>query len=101
MLVLMVDIRVMRVLVRQSLVDVGMAVGVGAMPRGLMHMLMVFIVLMAVGVLKWLVGVRVFVLLGQVQPDTQPHQRTGQPEGGRSALTQQGHCHCCPHERRG
>lgn len=77
-----VDVRDMRVLVRQSLVGVLMAVGFGAVPCRLMRVLVVRIVHMPMRMHQGLMGVRVFMPLAQVQPDPQPHQRTGQPEGG-------------------
>ena len=96
----MVDVRVMRMLVRQGKVGMLMTVWFGAVPRRLMRVLMVRIVHMAMCMYQRLMGVLVCVPLGQVQPNPQPHQRTGQPESGRRGFSQKHHRHGRTHERR-
>ena len=46
---------------------------------GIMWMLMVLIMCMSMNVLKGLVGVFMLVSLGEMQPNSQPHKRSGHP----------------------
>lgn len=81
MLVAVVDIRVVRVLVRHHDMLMRMVVRLLAAPVEVVHMLMVRVMYMAMLVLQCLMFVLVLMPLGQMQPHAGSHQRTGQPEG--------------------
>ena len=75
-----VDVRVVRMLVSQRPMPVGMHVGFVAFPGEVMLMLVVIVVAMRMRVRERLVGVDVLVPLPQVQPDAGCHQRCRDPE---------------------
>ena len=79
-LVLVMDVRVMRMAVGQRRVSVLVGVGLASLPIEVVHMLMVFIVYVAVRVGDRLMGVQVFMALGEMQPYARAHQGGGQPE---------------------
>ena len=84
----MVDVRVMRMLVRQGKVGMLMTVWFGAIPRRLMRVLMVRIVHMAMCMYQRLMGVLVCVPLGQVQPHPQRHEGASSPESWTHRIAQ-------------
>ena len=53
---------------------VQMAVRLGAIPVEIVLVLLMHVVNMWVGVFEWLVRVLMFVTLGQMQPNPNPHQ---------------------------
>ena len=96
----MVNIREMQVLVHQGLVSMPMTVGFLAIPSKVMRMLVVLVMSVLVRVFQRFVGVFMVMPFTQVQPDTQTHQGTGQPEQGRCGFAQKKHRHGRAHERR-
>jgi len=77
-----VNVRVVRMLVRQDLVPMWVSVRLLTIPWEFMQMLMMFVVAMAVAVHQGLMRVHVLVPLANVKPDPQPHQGCGDPEHG-------------------
>ena len=75
-----VDVGVMRVAVGDRRMCVLMRMRLAAIPRKIVRVLVVHVVHVAVGVGHGLVGVRMLVALGQVQPYPGGHQRRCQPE---------------------
>ena len=75
-----VDVWVMRVLVRQLFVPMGMHVRFFAIPGEIVLMLVVLVVPVTVRVLQHLVGVLVLVALANVEPYTEGHKRGCCPE---------------------
>ena len=74
------DIRKMRMVVANRIMQVRMAVcRTGRYLFGML-MLMVLIMNVAMGVLQRLVFMHVFMLLGEVQPDAEHHECRGHPE---------------------
>ncbi len=55
---------------------------------GIVWMLMVLIMCMSMNVRKGLVGVFMLVSLGEMQPNSQPHKRSGHPELRRRSLSE-------------
>jgi hypothetical protein len=74
------DVRKMRMLVRNRLVPMRMGVRFLSIPREVMNVLVMFVVAMPVVVFQLVMCVSVLVELPQVQPDTQCHQRSGEPK---------------------
>ena len=75
-----VDVRVVRVLVRQNLVSIPMRMRpISASGEGMLVLVML-IVPVLMRVLEWVVGVRVQVPLSHMQPDPKRHQRRSHPE---------------------
>ena len=70
-------IRVVRMRVIERFMPVHMGMPDIGWRRFGMLVLMMFVMRMLVAVLQKLVGVRVFMALGQVQPDANAHQRGG------------------------
>ena len=70
-----VQIREMPMGVRQRLVSMLVRVGLGAVPRRVMRVTMVFVVPVCVRMRHRLVDVLVLVTLRQVQPDADDHER--------------------------
>ena len=83
-----VNVREMRMVVRQRLVLMRVAVGFAAIPTGLMRVLVVRIVAMPVTMRKRRVLVIVGVVFRQVQPDTDRHQPRRQPKSRTGRLAQ-------------
>ena len=79
-LVLVMDVRVMRVAVGQRRVGVLVGMRFAAVPIEIVRVLMVFVVYVAVRMGDRLMGVQVLVTLGQMQPYARAHQAGGQPE---------------------
>ena len=75
----MMGVREVRMLVRHQRVAVPMSVGLLALPSELVRMLVMLVMAMGVNVGDRFVGVNLFVMLRQVQPDTATHQRAGDP----------------------
>lgn len=80
MVVLVVNVRIVAVAVRDGLVLVQMSVWFGAVPRKVVVVLVMGIVDVWVAMQQRLVCVHVFVAFSQVQPDTGRHQYASQPE---------------------
>ena len=97
----MMDIRVMRMAVRDGLVGVLVRVRLTPVPWEVVCMLMMCIVHMAVRMRDGLVGVHVLMALGQVQPDTHGHQRRGYPEHPGRMFSQRQDRNGRAYERRG
>lgn len=76
----MMDVGVVGMLVRQHLVPMRMHVRFGAVPREIVLMPVMIVVVMLMRVRERFVCVLVLVPLAHVQPDAQPHQRSGGPE---------------------
>ena len=75
-----VDVRVVRVLVRQNLVSMPVRMRPISAPGEGMLMLVMLIVPVLMRVLEWLVGMQVQVPLSRMQPDPKNHQRRSHPE---------------------
>ena len=73
----MMNVREVRVQVRQRRMPVRMRVWLAAIPGEIVRMLMVVVVRVAVSVLDGFVRVFMLMKLGQVQPYSHGHQRTG------------------------
>ena len=73
----MMNVREVRVQVRQRRMSVRMRVRLTAIPWKIVRMLMVVVVRVAVRVLEDFVRVFMLMMLGQVQPYSRGHQRTG------------------------
>ena len=84
------DIRKMRMVVANRIMQVRMAVCrtgrylFGMLMLMLMLMLVVLIMSVAMGVLQRLVFMHVLMLLGEVQPDAEHHECRGHPEQQRN-----------------
>ena len=77
-------VREVRMAVREGLMPMRVGVRLDAIPGEVMCVAVVFVMHMPVGMCQGLMRVRVFVPLGQVQPDAHPHQRRRQPEHAQS-----------------
>ena len=75
-----VNVRVMRMCVRQRRMLVRMRMRRGPIPRKIVRMPMVRVVPVRVAVFKHFVRVRVCMPLAQVQPDAQSHQHGCRPK---------------------
>ena len=75
-----VNIRVMRMLVRYSDVTMPMVMRLVIVPLEIVKMLVVLVVNMPMTVLHRLMLVSVLMMLRQVQPDAPAHQSRRQPE---------------------
>jgi len=80
MLMLVMNVGVMRVAVRDGFVGVRMRMRFGAIPREIVGVLVMDVVHVAVGMGDGLVLVHVFVALAQVQPHADAHQYGCNPE---------------------
>ena len=76
----MVNIRVMRVAVPYGQMHMPMAVSSLAAPRKIMCMAVVFVVAVRMVVVQRFMEMLVSMVFGEVQPDAQAHQRSGNPE---------------------
>ena len=76
----MVNIGVMRVAVPYGQVHMPMAVSSLAAQRKIMRMAVVFVVAVRMVVVKRFMQMLVSMVFGQVQPDSQAHQRSGNQE---------------------
>ena len=74
------DIRIMRMSVRQWLVPVPVHMRLLSVPPGIVRMLMMFVMHMQVLMLDGLMRVLVFMMLAQMQPDAECHQGRRDPE---------------------
>ena len=79
MMMLMVDVREMRMAVTQRLVSVFVRVGLRPVPLGAVLMLVMSVMHMGVRVREALVQVLVLVSFGELQPDTERHARGSKP----------------------
>ena len=93
------NIRVVRMCVGEGFMTVPMCVRFPRRIVRLVRMLVVRVVCVKVFVLQRLVHVQVLVLLGQVQPHAERHERgaAGQEQSG--SLVVHGHCNCRTHKR--
>ena len=98
--VLMVDVRKVRMTVRQWLMGMRVRVGLATVPVKIVLMLVMSIVYVAMGVCDHLVGVQVLVAFGQVQPDAGSHQDRRQPEHQRRVIPERKYRDRCTHEWR-
>jgi hypothetical protein len=80
MAVPMVNIRVMRMSVRQGFMNVLMGVRLARINIWRMLVLVMFVMDVAVRMLQVFVGVPVFVTLAQMQPDADCHQQRSGPK---------------------
>ena len=69
----MMDVWVMCVPVRDSRVQVWVRMRLNAIPRKIVHVLMVLVMRMGVRVFNVFVGMLMFVPFGEMQPNTEPH----------------------------
>lgn len=76
------NVRKMRMAVRDRQMHVRMRVRFVAVVRKIVRMLMMFVMPMPVRVLEPLVRMRVFMPFANVQPDAERHQRGSDPERG-------------------
>ena len=74
------NVRKMRVAVRDRQMHMRMRVRLVAVVRKIVRMLVMFVVPMPMRVLEWLVRVRVFMPFANVQPDPERHQHGRDPE---------------------
>ena len=74
------NVRVMRMVVPDADVGVQVAVRGACVGARFMRVLVVFIVAVFVCMRQFLMDMRMGMVLGQVQPDPQSHQRRRQPE---------------------
>ena len=100
MLVPMVDIRDVGMGMRQWLMPMGMYMRFLAIPRKVMLVLVVCVVRMLVRMDHRNMGVHVFMLFSQVQPDASRHQRASNPKPGAWRIAQHDEGNSGPHERR-
>lgn len=85
----MMDIRKVWMFVGDDSMPMGMAVWLAAIPVEIVFVLVMRVVNVWMGVFEWLMGVRMRVTLGQMQPDTRTHESGGQPEWRWRRLAQQ------------
>jgi len=86
----MMQIRVVRVLVRERFMSMRMRVRLAGIEVALMRMLMVLVVPMPMRVQQERMGMRMPVTLGEMQPDAGDHHRQCEPEFDSGPLTQYG-----------
>jgi len=79
--VAVMDVRIVRVNVRDRLMHMWVGVRFTAIPREIVRVLVVIIVAMTMLMGERIVCMLVRVALVDVQPDAHRHQGTGQPEG--------------------
>ena len=72
---------------RQRLVNMGMRVRLGRVNARRVRVWVMLIVGVAMRMLQPLVMMLVFVPLGEMQPNADPHQHSGEPEGTRHRFT--------------
>lgn len=89
MLVAVMDVREVRVAVQQWRVHMRVAVRFFAVPWKVVAVLVVLVVAMTMLVCEGLVRMFMRVPFADMQPDTQGHQCTGQPEGEAGVLAKQ------------
>lgn len=95
-----VNVRVVRMLVSHRRVLMWMFMRFTRIPTVIMFVLVVLVMVVHVRVFHRFVGVGVLMVFRQMQPDTQPHQRTGYPEGRTRRLHQQNQCNARADEGR-
>lgn len=76
-LVLVMDVRIVRMRVAHRPMDMAMRVWLDPIPIRIMTMTMVLVMVMGMRMLEQLVLMRVFVHFGQMQPDARCHQSRG------------------------
>lgn len=92
MVVTVVEVRIVRMAVAQATVLMVMAVRFAPVPSGCVLMPVVLVVDVLMTMHEVFVHMRVFVLLGKVEPDARGHQPRGDPECGRRRFGQQEQC---------
>ena len=85
----MMNIREMRVSVRDWCMAMRVGVRLVAIPCKVMFVLMMRVVAMTMRVVQRVMSVRMFMTFADVQPHTQRHQRGGDPEERRRQLRPQ------------
>ena len=88
----------MRMCVRQFFMPMRMRVRITGRIIRSMSVLVMFIVCVPMNVLLWVVMVRVFVSLGQVQPDAGGHERGGNNKSNAQRIAKEGDRHRRTHE---
>ena len=73
MAVPMMDVWVMHVFMNHGFVPMWVAMRLDAIPRKIVHVLMVLVMRMGVRVFDVFVGMLMFVPFGEMQPNTEPH----------------------------
>ena len=74
------NVRIVRMLVRHGLMPVKVRVRFVAIPVGIMRVLMMLIMRVRMGVFQQLMCMLMIMRFGQVQPYAQGHQRASPPE---------------------
>jgi hypothetical protein len=85
----MMDVRVVRVMVVNGLMGVRVGVRLATVAGGIVMVLMVLVVDMVMGVRDEIVKVGVLMVLGKMQRDARPHERSRHPEHEIGCLTKQ------------
>jgi len=99
MRMLMVDVRIMWLTVRDRFVGVRVRMRLVAIPFEIVRMLVMRIVHMAMRVGYRVMGVQVLVVLGQVEPYARAHQHRRHPERRRGMVAEGQYRDRCSHER--
>ena len=73
----MMDVGVMHVFMNHGFVLVWVRMGLNSVPCKIVHVLMVLVMRMGVRVFNVFVGMLMFVPFGEMQPNTETHQRRG------------------------
>lgn len=97
--VLMVDIRVVRVAVRDGRMPMLVGMWFTSIPREIVRVLMVDVVDVAMGVRDWIVRVHVLMALRKMEPDTSRHEDEHYPESPRDLLAEKQNGHSSSDER--
>ena len=94
-----VRVRIVGVPVHQVFVLMRMRVRLPAVPCRIVLVLMMDVVYVAMAVLHRLVSVQVIVVLGEMQPDADRHQRAGRQQLQRRRIAQQQRERCAEERR--
>ena len=95
--VLMMEIRIMWMRMNQRLVPMPMAVWFARRVRRAVGVLMMLVVIMEVFVFHRVVPMHVFMTFSQMQPNTDRHQCSGDPQCGSQLIAKKengDHCAC-------
>ncbi len=90
---------IVRMTMRQPLMQVWMRVRLSAVPGKSVRVLMMLVVHVAMRVRRRFVRMRVFVAFSEMEPDATGHERGGDPEWHRCRFTKGKNCNRCPNER--
>ena len=91
MRMLVMNVWIVGVLVLDGDMAMPVHMRLGQCHPGFMRMLMVLVMVVRMAVFHRFVRVFMRMVFGQVQPDTQGHQRAGDPKAGAGALAQHEH----------